>query len=1014
MSVINSIFLKMLETMAWFNFLKEQGYFNPEKNPVPIKIKEGFQIPFWEVLNYLEKLSLQIKDGKELELIDDIISVIKNVSEHPRDNFRTWYMFIKILANLPNEKITLEVLNFVPIWLTCSFDTMLQTSEIVHNLLPKFLNENPTKQDIEKAELILKFLFEIEKVEKKQNELSGEDGSSYRSKVYLYFLSNFLIKDKLIQKIAQHCSNEVVLNLGRTIKKLLLDYPNGIKTIFKDGEENYEINANLNNDTIIISSKLIYVENAEESVSSFIYENLTNAEIKEKVTEIINTQGINYQTTDNDNDIWEKINFGLYNDLYSAFLINPIGKLDDIYHHGDRIIDVFPLIFRNLLNEKAKLDSENTITLLRLFCFDNKYRLPFFKRITLFVIAENWENTKQLFWELVNKNDDHHFFSKLMYQKELYDLLKKNQQQLNTVEIEIISNIIEKGPQDEKDNANNKYTEYWQLGWYSALKEIEPFKSSYNLFSKTLNITNEHYESIGEIKVRSGSLSPFSVEEILQMTNKEVVNQIKSFQQIDQWDGPTYDGFANAIGKAVETEPKKFAEEIDLYKDAYYIYVYRILNGFREAWKTNKTFNWKNILNFCKIYVQDEVFYSRQLQLENDGWKVTPNWVVGSIANLLTEGMQNDKNAFEKEYLPIAKEILITLVQNLKPVEDFQSTNMDYPTYSLNSTAGKVLRALLDYSLRQARIYFKAEEASKWEPEMKSLFENTLKIGILDGHIMEGMYFYQFNFLDRKWITEQVKQHYNSGEREWMAFLGGFAFGNPPFNKETYNLFYPHYEKAIANNIEFKSYNDNGLIRHLVTFYFLNYEDLSQEKLLLKFLNTSTADHILKFIQLIWQQKDYLKGITVLQKQNFEKSVIDLWEYISNKYQKPKDEEEQKILAKLSNLIIFLPELDEKNTDLILKSIQQIDKVFSTHYLLESLVVLKNKGNPNKIAYLLGQIISAIPFNYYSVDFDKKNIVELVKFLFVNNQKEMANIFCNRLSSQGHDFLTELYRSFNP
>ncbi len=50
----------------------------------------------------------------------------------------------------------------------------------------------------------------------------------------------------------------------------------------------------------------------------------------------------------------------------------------------------------------------------------------------------------------------------------------------------------------------------------------------------------------------------------------------------------------------------------------------------------------------------------------------------------------------------------------------------------------------------------------------------------LDANILEGIYFEQFYFLDKDWITEQVKQHYKSEEREWLAFIGGFTFGNPP------------------------------------------------------------------------------------------------------------------------------------------------------------------------------------------------------------------------------------------
>src|ERR1700746_183170 len=149
--------------MKWFDFLKEQGYFDPKNNPEPVQVKEGFQLPLWESLRYLEKLAAEIREGKEHEYIDEILSIIKNVSENPKDNYRTWYIFIKLLGNIPNDRIPKQILNYIPVWLDSKFDTMLQSSELIENLLPKFLNENPTKDDIEKAEYILFFLLKINK-----------------------------------------------------------------------------------------------------------------------------------------------------------------------------------------------------------------------------------------------------------------------------------------------------------------------------------------------------------------------------------------------------------------------------------------------------------------------------------------------------------------------------------------------------------------------------------------------------------------------------------------------------------------------------------------------------------------------------------------------------------------------------------------------------------------------------------------------------------------------------------
>ena len=997
--------------MAWFSFLKAEGYFDPEKNPEPVQVKEGFQIPYWEALGYLEKLSIQISQGNETELTDELLGIIKNVSEHPKDNYRTWYLFIKILSNIPNEKIPIEILHFIPVWLTGRFDTMLQTSELCDKLLPKFLNDAPTKADIEKAELILHYLFQVEKAEIQEEIWDGE-GDSYRSRLYLHFLSDKFEKRNIAPKVVKYCSSSFILELGRTIKFLLLDYPKGVNTILKEDEKEYEIKIHIEKENLLVSSKLKDNEVANATLTLANWEDKNETKLKQELVSILKQQNINYTPSNDNDDTFQRLNFALNTDLTSAFGFNSIRKLDDQYSNSQKVLNVFSIIFRDLLDEKAKQSPEETISLLKTFCYNKKYRIPFYKRISLYVICENWETTKSLFWELIISNDALHLFSIYKYQKELYDLLNRNQQSFEKEEKEILQNIIDQGEQDEVNEQDEKHKEYWQLRWYAALKDIEPFKEKYLSLSKSLNITNDHYENLGEIRMSSGSVSPISKDDLLEKSNQEIAEYIKTFKPKDRWEDPNISGLSDILGSAVETQPEKFADEIELYQDIAYIYSYHMLNAFGEAWKKQKAFNWEKVLLYCLHTLKSKKFYSGELKVENDTWNATADWVIGSIARLLTAGLQNDKNSFDISLLPLAKDIVQILVNNLKRVDDFKKTNMDYPTYSLNSTAGKSLRALLDYSLHRARNLFKYEDKGKWEPEMQSLFEGALQKGILDAKILEGMYFEQFYFLDKDWITEQVKQHYKSEEREWLAFIGGFAFGNPPFNKDLYTIFYPHYERAIENNIKLKSFHNNGLIRHLTAFYFWKYETLSSEKLLFKFLNQSTPDAVSDLISFIWRQEGYQKNLSELEQHEFQQMILELWKYLADKYVNSSVEEEQKNLATLANWIVFAPELNDTYTKLILKSCKHIDKTYSTHELLENLVSLKTKGNPNTAAKAIGEIISSLNFKEYMGDSDKDFIKDLVSFLFAHGQNEVAAEFCNKLASIHQQFyLREIYEA---
>ena len=137
--------------MVWFDFLKEQGLFDPASNPDPVPVEDGFKIPYWGSLAYLEKLADHIGEGKCLEAIPEILGIIENVCKHPKDNYMTWYVFMKILKKIPNAEIPESLLHYIPEWFQTRFDTMSQSNALYEDLLPKFLNDEPTADDIKKA-----------------------------------------------------------------------------------------------------------------------------------------------------------------------------------------------------------------------------------------------------------------------------------------------------------------------------------------------------------------------------------------------------------------------------------------------------------------------------------------------------------------------------------------------------------------------------------------------------------------------------------------------------------------------------------------------------------------------------------------------------------------------------------------------------------------------------------------------------------------------------------------------
>jgi len=165
-------FFNKVADPKWFEELKKREYFHPKNAPGPRPgDQEGYySMPWWNVLSYLEKVSEQLHVTGNEKYIAELLAIIKEVSTYKVadgtniDNFHTWRSFVTILLNIPKEKIPLDIIELSPIWLNSKFDVSHVGSEIGLKLLPKFLSEDPTGDDIAKAEGIVSYITDIQDI----------------------------------------------------------------------------------------------------------------------------------------------------------------------------------------------------------------------------------------------------------------------------------------------------------------------------------------------------------------------------------------------------------------------------------------------------------------------------------------------------------------------------------------------------------------------------------------------------------------------------------------------------------------------------------------------------------------------------------------------------------------------------------------------------------------------------------------------------------------------------------
>lgn len=268
-TVYENKFLQTIKDLKWFDELKKRGYFNPNIDTQPKETKRGlFLIPRWNVLQYLEKVSQQVNEPGNDKYVDELLSIIREVTNyhinHDKvlDNYYTWYYFVKILCNLPNERIPIDIIDLIPLWLDSKFDTMLQGAEIAKKLLPKFLTDNP--EDIKKAEKIIAYITAIKTIP-----LTNEEAKIFnKSEENQLVIDPYWLREsfeKYSEIIGEKCSSNVIDDLTQKIKSILKEeYDGTYHSFYEDTEYHTQVSL----ETLTFFLKKILLTKAKSDVDA--------------------------------------------------------------------------------------------------------------------------------------------------------------------------------------------------------------------------------------------------------------------------------------------------------------------------------------------------------------------------------------------------------------------------------------------------------------------------------------------------------------------------------------------------------------------------------------------------------------------------------------------------------------------------------------------------------------------------------------------------------------------------
>lgn len=631
-----------------------------------------------------------------------------------------------------------------------------------------------------------------------------------------------------------------------------------------------------------------------------------------------------------------------------------------------------------------------------------------FKRLAYHLINHHYNALCHLFWSIpynpLNDRTTH----------ELYELFKAHCKSFDEIQIQTILNWIETqnfylsdkvpGIAEKEEHIMAYYKKEWLLALLDT-GNIE-VKRRYEAYTSINDAIIEHpgfhYWSSGGGWVRE--VSPIDENEFMKKTNAEIAEYINSYKEKDEisWKDHTRENLASSVRKFVSNDPVRFSADLTPFLSVPRKYQHELLRGLEEAWRNNKDFDWNELLPFMKELIENNSYWNEE---KKDGDKYDYNqWVTDTIADLIHEGTKNDEHAFSPNLLPIAEQIILLLLKNVK---SDMSTMNDLTTSVLNSSKGKVLMAAINYSLRYARLYCRDKD-KRWIESIKSEFterlDKTREPGI-EYSIVIGWFLTNLNYLDNQWVVSNFNRIFDlESDKHWEAAFTGYIVMTLTVYEGIYKLLRDngHYEKGLSYSFVDKNAADK-LVQNITVGYLAGWEDLADVNgLLRKLFETDNMEYISKLVTFIWtfrgRDDEALRG-----------KIKPLWKAIIEKVAPNLEKDAYRIIASnLRNWLSLVDTIDDDIYEWLQISIEVIEENWNCGFFIEYLRRHVTK-TPEKVGNLYLKMLNAGTYPYYK----EEDIAAIVQTLYDLKEKVTADRICNIYFSKGFEFLRVTFEKYN-
>jgi len=627
-----------------------------------------------------------------------------------------------------------------------------------------------------------------------------------------------------------------------------------------------------------------------------------------------------------------------------------------------------------------------------------------FKRLALFVISSGWELLSPTLWEVAGPE----VLVDAFLSPEVRQLERTRFGDFSDAEKEQWLDWIESAPYSLPDDLATNPDKYTRYTAHQKLRHLSAIKDSGH--ARAVKLYQHYVEILGfepeeeKFEVWSGPVTIVSeserlTNELLQMNTTAIVESLKNEAQRPR--ALDLEDMGIALQEAAQAAPEKFVEDLPAFAAVPHKYQVSLLAGLRHAWKGGGDFDWSQVLRFCQALVLDNAFWR---DYDNDTER---SQIVSEVADLIWEGTVTDSRAFDQSLLPFAEDILLALF-NRTP-SDVEG-NGDLGIAVLNSSKGRIVRALLSYSLRVARLKLDASESARWPTKVKREFDRRLDRSVddsLEFSFTLGEFLANLYYLNRQWVLDNIDLIFpKENDRHWKAAFSGYL-SQAKFYKEFYDILRrsDHYSKALDTSFEGRHLQER-LIHHVCLAYLEGSESLGDpESLFEKLLSRWDTDSLSEVIRFFWmQRKDRLQAMQI-------DKVLAFWQRVAHYYEEKEDQltiDEKKLLSSLSKLSVYLEELDDRSLGWLKLTGKYAETGHDTPFLVEQLDRLA-ATSPRQVADIYIGMLETGVFP----DYDMSHIVSCVEKLYGAGERDRANAICNLYLSRGFEDFREIFKKHN-